>query len=69
MVGGPLWCDYDEFVPIPSLNQIFGHTKSDYVRYGETDDSKNYCIDTGLNHYAVYCEQTVEIKENLLYKK
>ncbi len=24
--GGPLWCDYDEFVDIPGINQIFGHT-------------------------------------------
>jgi hypothetical protein len=25
--GGPLWCDfYDDFVPLPSITQVFGHT-------------------------------------------
>jgi len=33
VVGGPLWCDYDEFVDIPSTNQIFGHTPNLVVRY------------------------------------
>jgi len=64
IVGGPLWCDFDEFVPISGLNQIFGHTKSDSVRFNQTENSKNYCIDTGLSHYAVYYEQAVKIKEN-----
>ncbi len=68
-VGGPLWCDYDEFVPIPGLNQIFGHTKSDSVRYVRAENSVNCCIDTGLDHYAVYHEHTVKIKENLISKK
>jgi len=45
--GGPLWCDYyDEFLPIPGLRQIFGHTaRTESVPGIRTDDGENYCID------------------------
>jgi len=26
-VGGPLWCDTQEFTPIPGVKQVFGHTE------------------------------------------
>lgn len=45
--GGPLWCDYyDEFLPIPGLKQIFGHTaRTESIAGIRTEDGENYCID------------------------
>ena len=51
-VGGPLWCDYDEFVDILGINQIFGHTPNHIVRHHKTKNSEHYCIDIKLNHYC-----------------
>lgn len=62
MVGGPLWCDYNEFIDIPNINQIFGHTPNHDVRHHKIDTSEHYCIDTKLNHYAVYQMETMKIK-------
>ena len=62
-VGGPLWCDYDEFEDIPGINQIFGHTPNYTVRYRKTKNSEHYCIDTKLKHYAVYQEGTMYVKD------
>ncbi len=62
-VGGPLWCDYDEFVDIPGTNQIFGHTPNYIVRHHKTKKSEHYCIDTKLNHYAVYRDEVMCVKE------
>lgn len=55
-LGGLCWLDfYNEFVPIPGLNQIMGHTPNhpyshDELYYGyrglPNNSSKNYCIDT-----------------------
>ncbi len=61
-VGGPLWCDYDEFVDISGINQIFGHIPNYVVRYQKIKNYEYYCIDTKLNHYAVYQIDTMEIK-------
>lgn len=47
--GGILWCDYEEFVDIPDLKQIFGHTHGE-LRQTE----KHICLDTFLEYYAVY---------------
>ncbi len=47
--GGILWCDYDEFVDIPNLKQIFGHTHGE-LRQTE----KHICLDTFLEYYAIY---------------
>jgi len=47
-VGGIFWCDFDdEFMPIPHINQIFGHTRHGGrgIRTMHTLDSKNWCID------------------------
>lgn len=46
-VGGPLWCDIQEFSPISGLNQVFGHTPGAQVLEVETF---NYCIDTSLKY-------------------
>ena len=63
MVGGPLWCDYDEFVDVSGINQIFGHTPNHIVRHHKTKSSEHYCIDTRLMHYAVYVEGIMIIKK------
>jgi hypothetical protein len=50
--AGILWCDWREMDTIPGVKQMFGHTVGDIVRH--RDNKTNYCIDTGLNHYAIY---------------
>ena len=62
VVGGPLWCGYDEFVDVPGVNQIFGHTPDYVVRHRKTKNSEHYCIDTRLKHYAIYQNNTMKIK-------
>lgn len=48
--GGIIWKDWDgEFEAYPGMKQVVGHTRSDVVR----QDGENYCIDTGLKHYAI----------------
>ncbi len=56
--SGILWCDYSEFVDIPYLKQIFGHTKANHVRQTEN----HICLDTGLHHYAVYKNNKMKVK-------
>jgi len=50
-VGGPLWCDFSDFEPVPNLNQVFGHTPpadgQPLMRQKNTVDSTNICIDAG----------------------
>ena len=60
-VGGPLWCDYDEFVDVSGVRQIFGHTRRPFVRHHGMDSAEHYCIDTGLAHYAVVDGGTISI--------
>jgi len=43
--GGPLWMDWDSFLPIPGINQAVGHTPDEEVRKKITWNSKNYCLD------------------------
>ena len=54
--SGIVWCDYDEFVDIPNVKQIFGHTR------GELRQTENHiCLDTALQNYAIYDgELTIE---------
>lgn len=47
--SGIVWCDYEEFIDIPDVKQIFGHTKGE-LRANE----KHICLDTRLRHYAIY---------------
>lgn len=58
-VGGTAWCDYEEFTDIPGTRQIFGHTRGDDIRrhHGE-HGAEHICLDTMLNHYAVYEHDT-----------
>ena len=57
--GGMTWCDYSEFVDIPGVKQIFGHTPSTEVRY---TDKNSVCLDTQGRHYAVHEYNTLGIK-------
>jgi len=61
--AGIVWCDWREFDAIPGVKQIFGHTVGNIVRH--RNKKTNYCIDTGLQHYAIYHHDTskMEIKE------
>ena len=43
--GGPLWMDWENFRPIPGINQIVGHTSGLAVRKKSNAHSKNFCID------------------------
>lgn len=44
--GGLLWCDWNhEFVPIPGLNQVLGHTPGSDFRTKCDAQSENWCID------------------------
>lgn len=64
-VGGILWCDYyEEFEPIPDLKQIFGHTPLESPSHLTIKDigSEHICLDTGLNHYAIYDNGKMVIK-------
>jgi hypothetical protein len=52
--GGITWLDWDqEFQSIPGLNQIVGHSAGAFVRHLNAENSKNYCLDTHLDDYAV----------------
>ena len=62
-VGGINWLDWEELVPIPELNQLVGHTHGLRVRYKHTPESQNWCIDTGLRHYALITDGKLDIKE------
>lgn len=57
-VGGVTWLDFnDEFVPIPGLNQLVGHTRGTEIRTNDTGASMNSCIDTHLRHVALVDEE------------
>jgi hypothetical protein len=51
--GGCTWLDFRDFEAIPGINQIVGHTYGKIVREYRTNDSENYCIDTGLKNVAI----------------
>lgn len=61
--GGIIWCDYDEFIDIPGIKQIFGHTRDQKVRRVKNKDSSEHiCLDTVLKDYAVYEDETMIVK-------
>lgn len=62
--GGLLWSDFNmDFVPIPGIKQLFGHTPNDipYI----SSDGMNIDLDTSMKHYAVYLNKKLEIKSYL----
>ena len=42
-----------EFEPVEGLNQIVGHTRDITIREKTTQNSRNYCVDTHLNHVVL----------------
>ena len=50
--GGIVWLDANKFTPNKHIGQIFGHTYQPEHPKWFNDD--NICLDTNLNHYAVY---------------
>lgn len=69
--GGPIWCGKSEYIPIPTINQIYGHVhtlkpRTCYVQ------AYNYGLGTEMEYYAVYDSESdvLEIKYygNLLMK-
>ena len=65
--GGVTWCDLGEFEPIPNLSQIFGHShRKTPTTMLDDGGTENYCIDTGLRHYAVFLNNKIEIKPHML---
>jgi hypothetical protein len=61
-IGGLNWMDWSELVPIPDVNQLFGHTPAENVRHKNVSNSRNICLDTHLRHYAVCEDGRLEIK-------
>ena len=61
-IGGLNWMDWGEFIPIPGLNQLLGHTPAAKVRWKKAPKSKNVCLDTHLKHYAIFEDGRLEIK-------
>lgn len=61
--GGPVWCDANmEFIAIPGVSQIFGHTIQKIEPLVITrDDNVNICLDTNLRHYIVYEDKKVNV--------
>jgi hypothetical protein len=63
--GGCTWLDYREFIPVPGVNQIVGHTIASDVRKKEILDSENYCIDTQLHSVVILDDDGVVTIEKL----
>jgi hypothetical protein len=60
--GGVDWLDWDEFKPVPGLNQIVGHTPGGDIRTKHLADSENYCLDTNLNHVILIEDGKVRVE-------
>ena len=44
-IGGPLWMAWENFMPIPGINQIVGHSPDSLVREQCGMNSRNLCLD------------------------
>jgi predicted phosphodiesterase len=56
--SGIVWNDYDEFVDIPNIKQIFGHTHNVEVR----KSGNSYCIDAFMKRYVIYETKTNQMQ-------
>jgi hypothetical protein len=64
VVGGITWLDwYDEFEPVPYLNQIVGHTELRTPEEKSTESSRNYCLDTKNSHIGILEDGVLCINE------
>jgi hypothetical protein len=65
-LGGIMWCDWRrEFKPVSGYNQVVGHTRKDGdIRFvSSSEGSRNWCLDSNLQHYAIFENNDLEIKE------
>jgi hypothetical protein len=54
MFGGITWLDWDdEFIAVPNLSQVVGHSADQKVRRISGRESVNYCLDTHSKHYGI----------------
>ena len=61
-IGGPLWLDFGNFVPISGINQLVGHSPGRRVREINTASSSNYCIDVrNASAAAILCDEKLTI--------
>ena len=61
--GGVVWCDWnEEFMPVPGVNQLVGHTPGTEPRVKKTKASLNICLDTHLAHFATYDSATGKMR-------
>jgi len=51
--SGPQWLRWQQFVPIPGVNQVVGHTEHDVPQEKNMPDSRNVNLDTHLCFYGV----------------
>ena len=56
--GGPLWMTWENFIPIPGINQIVGHTSGEEFREKLGTDSRNYCVDVGCAAVAAIVKES-----------
>jgi calcineurin-like phosphoesterase family protein len=52
-IGGVLWQDWRDLVPVPGLNQIVGHTITPYPQSIVTPKATTHNIDTNSRSYGV----------------
>jgi hypothetical protein len=53
-IGGITWADWDiEFIPLPKLKQIVGHTPNNKVRTKKSGGNLNHCMDTNNQHVCI----------------
>lgn len=68
--GGVVWCGlHEEFYPIKSIRQIFGHTCDPELHpskrlHPAIRDNRNYCIDSYLRYYATVSNGDISIHFN-----
>jgi len=53
IVSGPLWLRWYEFVPIPGVNQVVGHTRYAAPQTNHVDGSLNFNIDCDNRYYGI----------------
>ena len=77
LTSGPLWCDYEEFVPLDNYKQIFGHTTFQRPQQPRIDQKRaptplklyndqwnTIAMDTDNKHYAILSDGEITIEDN-----
>ena len=62
--GGILWSDWKrEFIPIPGIDQLYGHTSSRGIAKYNSVYPNNICIDCELSEYLIIDNGKMEVKK------